>query len=300
MKPLKLFNGASGLNTVVDPTRIQYIADAGVSDLAVAVNIDIDQTGRPGRRQGYTLAQSGDFHSLWCNGGDCYVGKTTSLFRVAQDLSLTGVRSSLSGDRLYFCDTPKGVYYSNTVQNGVLNGSASVAWPVETYIGADTNRVFSPAVLGKHLSLYRGRMFIAEGPVLWWSEPFMYGLFDKAKGFAQFDSDILMVAEVATGIYISTRTKTVFLGGTPGEFVQSTVCPYPAIEHTLAIDSVEGMEIGMQNPGLCRVWASPEGAILGTANGQVINLNKEKVIYDESPSNGAGVLRGYQFIHNMT
>ncbi len=299
MKPLLFCSGTSGLNTVADPVRVRYDREAGVSDLAVAVNIDIDQSGRPSRRQGFSKAQSGNFHSLFCDGGDCYVGRDGDLFRVGSDLSLTGVRSGLAGGRIHYCQVLNEVYYSNGKENGILQGSLSRPWPTGSYHGPDTNRHFSGPPVGIHLALYRARIFIAEGNVLWWSEPHQYGLFDQAKGFARFGTDIIMVAPVANGLFVSDRTKTVFLRGVPGEFVQEQVCTYPAIEHTLAIDKVEGLEIGLQSPGLCRLWASPEGAMLGTAEGQLINLNKEKVIYDENVSQGAGLLRGYQFIHNM-
>ena len=71
MDPIKLFTGASGLNTKVDPVRVQFNAAAGVSDLSSAVDITIDNTGRPGRRLGWNLKTVGELHSLWCDGGDC-------------------------------------------------------------------------------------------------------------------------------------------------------------------------------------------------------------------------------------
>lgn len=299
MEILPLIRGVSGLNTVSDPVRIQYNADSGVSDLSVAVNIDIDKTGRPSRREGFTSLQSGNFHSLWCDGEDCYVGKDTALYQVGADGGIVGVRSGLSGGKIYYCQVHSGVFYSNGSQNGFAVGSNSIAWPIDTYHGPETNRNFSSAPIGTHMGLYKGRIYIAKGPVLWNSELFQYGLFDMAKGFNQFGSDVIMVAPVEAGIFVSDRTATYFMGGVPGEFTLTKVCNYPAVENTLAVNTVEGLEIGLSNPGLCRVWASPEGAILGTSTGQVINLNKEKVVYDENVSNGAGVLKGYQFIHNM-
>jgi hypothetical protein len=296
---MNFINGVSGLNTVVDPTRVQYDPKTGVSDLSVAVNIDIDDSGRPGRRQGFTSAQAGNFHSLFCDGGGCYVGKDKALYQVGSDLSLTGVRSGMSGEQIRYCQVLNDIYYSNGTENGIIRAGVSRAFSSDTYVGPDTNRHFAAPPVGRHLAHYRSRIYISDGPVLWWSEPFMYGLFDKAKGFIQFGSDIVMIAPVASGLFVSDRSKTVFLRGVPGGFEQETVCTYPAVEDTLAIDKVEGMEIGLQEPGLCRVWSSPEGAIMGTSGGQVINLNKDKVVYDENVTSGAGLLRGYQFIHNM-
>ena len=71
--PVTIFSGTTGLNTVVDPVRLPYDSNAGVSDLGVAVNIKIDDSGRPGRVDGFVSLESGGFHSLFCDGGDCFV-----------------------------------------------------------------------------------------------------------------------------------------------------------------------------------------------------------------------------------
>ncbi len=81
--------------------------------------------------------------------------------------------------------------------------------------------------------------------------------------------------------------------------MQERVATYPAYEWSDCIEYVEGMEIGLDTPGLCALWHSPEGAILGTPSGQLINMNKSKVVYPQSGSYGASVIRGYDFIHTI-
>jgi len=54
MKPITIFTGATGLNTVMDPVRIPA-QKSELSDLQVAVNVTIDQSFRTSRRAGVVL-----------------------------------------------------------------------------------------------------------------------------------------------------------------------------------------------------------------------------------------------------
>ncbi len=298
--PVIIFSGALGLNTVVDPVRVSYDPETGVSDLGVAINIRLDDTGRPGRVDGFSSVEPGEFHSLFCDGGDCFVGKDTALYQVAGDLTTTGIRSGLSGDRISYTQAVDKTYYSNGLQNGILKDGISTPWVKDEYLGPDTSKYLTAAPIGHHLATAFSRIFIAEDDVLWWSEAFRYGLYNQAINFVRFPSKILMVKPVASGLFVSDRSKTYFLSGTdPHSFIQRMVATYPAHEWSDAIDYVEGMDIGLE-PGLCAMWTSPEGAVLGTPSGQLININKSKIIYPENCQSGASLLRGYNFIHTIT
>ena len=70
MKRLLLFSGSTGLNTEIDPVRHKYDAEKGISELAVARNVDFDYTGRVGNRKGWRYTTvTGNCHSLWSDGG---------------------------------------------------------------------------------------------------------------------------------------------------------------------------------------------------------------------------------------
>ncbi len=301
MSRLPLLEGCSGLNTVVDPVRLPYSRKTGISDLGVAVDVKIDETGRIGRVDGFSSLESGGFHSLFCDAGDCFVGKTTALYQVTTSLTTTGVRSGLSGDRIAYTQDADKTYYSNGSQNGVIEGGISSSWAKDENLGPDTSKYLTAAPVGHHLAVAFSRMFVTQDDVLWWSEVFRYGLFNQSVNFVRFPSKILMVKPVDSGLFISDRKKTYFLNGTnPHGFGQRTVATYPAYEWSDAIDYVDGLEIGLDSPGLCALWSSPEGAIVGTASGQLININKSKIIYPEDGQVGASLIRGYDFIHTIT
>lgn len=299
MKPITIFTGASGLNTVTDPVRIPF--KGGISDLQVAVNVSIDQSGRVARRTGVSLLQSGDFHSLFCNGGDCFVIKNDSLFKVADDGTLTGIRSGLTADqRMAFVQEGDRTYYSNGYELGWIEDGISHFWDKGTYTGVDTNSFFSYPMPGSHLATFSGRIFVSVDNILWWSELYDFGLFNMAKSFIQFHSKIIMIKPVTAGVFISTKKNTYFLlGVNPQTWQIKRLTGYPAIEWTDSIEYINGVDLGMENNGMYPIWASPEGTILGTPEGQIINLNKNKVIYPDNPKAGFGCVVGMDFIHGM-
>lgn len=301
MGVVNLFSASSGINNRVDPARVRFDPETGVSDLVVAVNVTHDDAGSVSRRKGKSLAVAGDFHSLFVGNGECYAGEGTDLYRLGDGLTLMGVRSSLNGERISYAATPHGIYYSNGKETGVLKEGVSIPWFKGEYVGPETSRNFESHPKGQHLEVFSGRMFIAEDDVLWWSEPYAFGLYDKARSFVQFKSRIRMVKAVAGGLYVSDENTTYFLGGTnPQEFVQRTVVGSPALEWAEEHELVPSSELGIDGAGMCALWAGTDGVYVGTDQGQVIPWNKDKVAYPRGLSKGAGVLVGRNFIHAMT
>ena len=109
MAESRLARAITGLNNKVDPVRLRYDPEQGVSELSEATNITIDVTGRAQRRLGWNLVTAGEFHSIWCDGGDAFAIQETpswgSIMLVAPDLSVSGVLSGLSKNkRMSFVD----------------------------------------------------------------------------------------------------------------------------------------------------------------------------------------------------
>ena len=299
----QLMAASTGLNTVADPTRINYDIETGISDLGVAVNVTIDQTGWISRREGFIQQYSGACHSLYSDGDLCLFVGDGDLYRLLLDYSAELVQPLSVDDKMAYTQVNRSFYYTNKTDYGIVapNGQYKV-WEALPYIGPTTNRVFDGPRPGSHLAFFAGRIFVSEGDVLWWSEPYAFSWFDRSRNFVRFSSDIRMIKTVENGLFISDEKQTYFLSGhNPREFMRTVVAPYPAIEWSDAIDYVETWEIGLDNlePGLCALWASLEGACLGTSNGIFLNLNKKKVIYPETGTYGASMVKGYHFIHSI-
>lgn len=294
MKPITIFKGTTGLNTVSDPVRIKS------SDLQVAVNISIDSSGRPHERKSSKLLQSGNFHSLFCDGGDCFVVKDGSLYNVASDGSLSGIRSGMNNSRMSYTQVGDRTYYTNSFDLGYIENGVSYVWKKGEYTGPDTTKVFSAPMPGNHLTAFAGRMFISQGNVLWWSEPFNFGLYNQAESFVQFNTKILMLKPVEGGLFVSTEKNIYFLTGlNPKGWQVNKIANYPAVEWSDSIEYVSATDLGFDTVGMCALWVTPEGAILGLPTGRIINLNKKKIIYPDNAKTGFGGLIGLNFIHGV-
>lgn len=315
-RTIPIFTGTAGLNTVLDPQRLLQASQRAttnrrdteaVIELAVAVNVSIDDRGLVTLRKGDTLAQAGSFHSLFCDGGDCFViqerTEDAALMQVGTDFSLSGVRSGLTKNhRMSFTDSGNTTYYSNGLQNGVITAGASYDWPVDVYNGPETNLQLSAAPVGNHIAFKPGGlMLIAVGPVLWINHfPYIFGLYSLARGFVNFASDIRMICPVAGGVFVSDSTSTWFLRGTSWfDFVQVQVATYPALEWSLAYDKVKLQDMGFDVPGFGRIWASTEGVCVGTDDGTLINLTDGQIKYPSGYSSAACLVTDSHILHTV-
>lgn len=281
----RLFSSVSGINTQVDPTRIKYDSRKGIADLAYAVDVSIDDTGLISSRKGHgAVAQTGVFHSLFCDGGDAYIVQDrtsdAAVLQVGTDLSVSGVRSSLTkAARMAWVQVNDATFYANGHENGVIRSGTSGSWPVDSYNGPDSSEDFQAAPVGTHLGHRNGIMGIAVGNVVWFNHlPYVFGLFNLKSGFVQFETDVRMVKPVAGGWFISdSKTTWFFQGDHPRNFVQVRAATYPAIEWGEAIDCPMARDIGIDANGVAAIWASEQGVCAGLADGSLVNMTTAKL-----------------------
>lgn len=294
VKPIDIYNGSVGLNTNIDPARLSQGGDKnpGMIELAVAVNVTIDDSGMVSLRRGDSLLLAGSFHSHYCAGYSCYViEERTNDAALMQVVSLNpfttvGIRSGLSKNRpMSFTPVGEDTLYSNGVQNGFIRNGVSGPWPIDVYQGPEDKRNFLPAPVGDLIAFRPGgHIYIAEGPILWINHmPFVFGLFNKRSGFVAFASDIQMICPVASGVFVSDAETIYFLRGTgPVDFVQTKVAGYPAHRGSRTHEPIElKTAISEQASGFGWVWSTPEGVCLGLDDGTMLNLTDEKIEYPE-------------------
>lgn len=312
MPAITLYNGTIGLNTELDPKSLSHGSknSPGIIELAQAVNISIDDRGLATLRQGDSLIMSGSFHSLFCDGGDCFViqeGESSdTLNKVNADLSLSVVRAGLSkGLRCELAQTNTDTFYGNGVQCGFIRAGVNYEWPVNPYRGPDADIDFATSIpVPTHIAFAQGgKCIISSGQSAFINhEPFKYGLFAAALGFIGFESDVSMVCPVQSGFFVSDQRQTWFFRKIDGgwyRYKQELVDVAPVIEWSLAAEKVLLRDIDIDLPGFGRVWASQEGICLGTDDGTVINLTKEKVKYPAGYARGACLVKGTAVIHTV-
>jgi len=299
--PIPIFTGSTGLNTVDDPVRIKWDA-TGLSELAVAVDVVVEDSGRVSRRNGRLIkVGAANAHSLFCDGGDCLFRTGKLLVRLLPDFTFETLTDSFQENtRVDYVQVNDEIYFTCPNKNGLIKDHKYQDWKATRYVGPDTNRIFSNPPNGEHIAFYGARVFVSVGSDIFFSDPYAFSLFDYHRNHISLESKVRMMKSVETGIFISTETKTYFISGpTSKEWQLKQVADYPALEWSVAIDLVEGLDIGLSAPGLCALWVSSRGACLGTSTGEFLNLTQQKVVYPNTNPVGASVLKGHILIQTL-
>lgn len=102
------------------------------TDLDVATNVNLDNSGKLLSRDGYVKKIAAAVHSLWAHGDICLYVQGTSLKRLNSDLtSSVTVRSDLtSGLVMSYDQVDSKVYYSNGTQTGIYTGNGNRTWGI--------------------------------------------------------------------------------------------------------------------------------------------------------------------------
>ena len=298
---ITLFSGSSGLNTTLDPQRLSF--EDG--ELAQAVNVSIDDRGLVELRKGHTLAQAGDFHSLFCDGGDCFVVQErtsdAAIMQVNADLSLTGIRSWLSkGLSMGWCQANTLTFYGNGESFGVIENGVSSAWAADAYSGpADSSLTFLSSIPVPNLLDYDGAGIIAIviGQNLYWNRfPFLFGLFAQ-RDVITLPTSITMIKSVAGGWFVSDEQYVRFYQGPLlHQTSERRVTNSPATG--VAIELVDAADLKLEG-GYGAVWSATDGIWFGAADGNAINLTKEKIDYPSGYMRGACLVNNKHIIHTV-
>lgn len=295
-RTVTMFRGSTGLNTEIDPVRLPFDPRTGIQDLAVAYNVDHDDTGRISRRKGFAATiRTEDIHSLFCDGGECLFVTGNALCVLHADYTYTAIRNVTIGARMRCVQVDDQIYYTNGHETGRVKNSLSYSWMKGTYIGPDTTRQYSDPPIGSILEHFNGRIYVVQGKTVWHSEPFNHDAFDLARNYFDFGSNVTMFRAVSSGIWVSTERNTYFLaGGVPQEFIRTMVANYGAVEGT--DDRVVGAKLGSgEMAGVGIIWTSTKGICFGSADGQFVNSTESKLSYPYARY-GTGLCLGKRYV----
>lgn len=233
-----------------------------------ALNVDVTAQGTVKTRAGYALAQAGnDCHSLWSpvegdyalyvDNGDLYRIDTAKSLVASGFGNATPVRYTQVYEAVYFTDGLRvGSYHPS---NGPTPEWASAT---TTSIG---DQVLMPMPAGQHIAHHAGRLLVAVGSAVIYSEPFTPHLRDEAKGFELFPAPITCLAAVEAGVFV-VADKTYFIaGGLPAQTVRA-VLEYGAPEQ----------QPSYRKDGSAH-WMSERGLVSCTRAGEIANLQEAHV-----------------------
>jgi hypothetical protein len=142
---------------------------------------------------------------------------------------------------------------------------------------------------GSILSQYKGRILVAQGNILFRSEPLSYELFDYLNGYNIFDAPIQVVGPVDDGVFLGTTKQVLFLNGhDPDKWRPIVVAEYGAVFGTLSTLNLETVKGEGQGKGV--MFTTTQGMCLGVDGGKFKNLTKEAFVMQPA-SYGSGLYR---------
>lgn len=140
-------------------------------------------------------------------------------------------------------------------------------------------RHLSAMPTGRFLNVWKGRLIVAKANVLHFSEPMTYHLSDERHGFVQLPQRITFVCGVEGGIWVGQVDHVVFLAGTkPDDFSvvrKNAKPPIPNSAIFLSSNAVSA-ELSQMGAGAC-AWLANNGFVIGTADGQMMELHAGRI-----------------------
>jgi len=265
---------------------LPYDPAQGHLNLAACSNISISDSGkRISRRKGNRRIVTSSANSLFPLPDKLLFVSGGKIKALSTDLSTVTDIVTVSTWPASFCQIADTTYWVNGNEAGKIIGTTNYDWkkPTGYTDRKDPTKVYSDPPPGVKIAYYRGRIYIADHNVVWVSEPYAPNLF-MLKMNLQFETGVIMVRPVASGLFISDNDKTWFLRGTgPNDFAYDVALGRPAILHS---DSpVNGAMITNQSGGVsvaggndAALWLNDEGFCWGNPDGSIVEFTKERFI----------------------
>ena len=231
--------------------------------LWAADNIDIDKLGLVTTRKKWDLLDSAHYKSLVEHNGTTYGVRNNEVGIIDQD-AFTSI-ASVSGP-VDWTVLDGDLVYTDFSVNKIIRGASLVSLPTGYYENEEQDEYqFDILPAGSFIFAWQGRLLVARGRVLYWSDPLHYGVYSATRNRYNFGEYILWVAPLDSGVYVGLENSVVFLSGAdPNQFKRSTVAGKSAPGVAAILDtkhSGKGVDVA--------IWLSEIGFAIGTPNGVV-------------------------------
>ena len=294
------FGVFEGLKNTVAPERLSP------SDLAAAQNVDLDDAGQLRRRRGYDLKIAGAAHSLWAGPNYTLAVLNGSLGIVRPNFTFEPL-VSVGLAPLAYVEVAGTVYYASETASGKILPDLSIApwggydgttWLSPVVNPTSTLGQVSGQLLGKPphataLCASLGRIYLAEGNMLWATELYMFDYVDRTRNFMQFESEITMLGSVTDGFYVSTETSVYFMSGPLGQMVRRTAVADGAVRGSMVRVPAASVRPERSDSREALMFLTDTGVFMALDGGTCYNVTDSKVHFPEAVTSGALFRRQY-------
>ena len=144
---------------------------------------------------------------------------------------------------------------------------------------------------------WRGRLLVARGTTLYFSQPLRYGLGDPRTDFVQEAHKITLLEPVENGVFVGTKAGVFFYAGTsPKDWARTKTGALAPIAGTgtKVPSSVFGGRLAEMLQGDVALWLSTNGYVIGTNDGQIVQPQSSRIRLNANA--GSTVLHDRQLI----
>jgi hypothetical protein len=169
-----------------------------------------------------------------------------------------------------YCSLPNGntLYYSGI---SLLNSVYTITSHTNLINPLITSNLDAP-IKGHIVKYYRGRIYIADDNILYYTEPFMYNHIDLSKNYIEFPKRIKDIMPVEDGIWVSSNHLHYLSGDAPESFKRTSKEYISTVEGTSVLFS--GSYLHLENTPVGYKWliTSNLGVFILFNQGLVINM----------------------------
>lgn len=236
-----------------------------------AVNVNIRRDGTAVTRLSWEQVLPGEAHSLHRHDGRVFAVVDNDL----GELDDSGFTALMAGTgRVNWTELNGNAVFATSEAVYEIDGSA-----VQIVSGLDRDELdlddeLVPLPGGQWVDYWNGRLIVARGASLLFSEPLRYGAHNPMTGYVRFSTRVEWVAPLEDGIYVGLRGSVVFLqGNTPSQLSQTRV----------AQGSSPGMALTIAGEHLSQeLAATPRVAVFFTPSGFTLGLPNGRVVYPQN------------------
>ena len=146
---------------------------------------------------------------------------------------------------------------------------------------ATDSQFMTRMVSGKIARAWNGRLLVAKGKLLIFSEPLRYGITSPRHNFVQFTRRITMLEPVDGGVFVGTRDGVYFLAGsTPKEWALKNTggkIPIPMASTGISTGELNPEMTANVGNGQGAVWLAENGFVVGLPSGNIIELQRTRI-----------------------
>ncbi|BEP34342.1 hypothetical protein GmRootV59_13160 [Variovorax sp. V59] len=209
------------------------------------------------------------------------LGESGSTVPVVVDVPADGGGIALSGqgpDTQVYVTGPNGSIFNRIDTDGDIVSLANTGAPLADLMMAD----MPPGSIVRH---YKGSLLVANGPYLFFSEPYYYALYKPSKGYIPFPAPITVVEPCETGVFVCAD-RAYWLAGALLDTQPAVVQPYGGLPGSGgSMRTSDGDQATTM-----AFWLSPRGLVIGTPNGAAANV-QESALKFGAASAGATLFR---------